>query len=277
MPFHVHTCLPTYGQPRVGNEAFRTFYNAGAPQRTWRLTHWRDPAPPAWSGHRQAAALVARLLAALASWGCLGLPRAASGCLGLPPLRAPGCVTHPGRTRDEPPSRAAPKPRPKVANWPKVADSERATRRCPTCRCVPWASRTSAPRSGGTSAGAAAGCVTAAERMRRAPIRSVACAMHVCTASHTACACVCACVLHVHVHGLARSPSPQRQTPPTLTPTITLVHVSPWADWLHRLRLFHLRPPPLLQGGHRRWGVLPRAERDAARAAKQNGRGQAGG
>ena len=212
-----------------------------------------------------------------AAWGCLGLPRAASGCLGLPPLRAPGCVTHPGRTRDEPPSRAAPKPRPKVANWPKVADSERATRRCPTCRCVPWASRTSAPRSGGTSAGAAAGCATAAERMPRAPIRSVACAMHVCTASHTACACVCACVLHVHVHGLARSPSPQRQTPPTLTPTITLVHVSPWADWLHRLRLFHLRPPPLLQGGHRRWGVLPRAERDAARAAKQNGRGQAGG
>lgn len=35
----------TFGQPRVGNEAFRTFYNAGAPQRTWRLTHWHDPVP----------------------------------------------------------------------------------------------------------------------------------------------------------------------------------------------------------------------------------------
>ena len=95
VPFHVHTCLPTYGQPRVGNEAFRTFYNAGAPQRTWRLTHWRDPAPPASSRHRQAAALVAPLLAALASWGYRGLPGAR-----LPPFRAPGCVTHPGRTRD---------------------------------------------------------------------------------------------------------------------------------------------------------------------------------
>ena len=114
MPFHVHTCLPTYGQPRVGNEAFRTFYNAGAPQRTWRLTHWRDPAPPAWSGHRQAAALVARLLAALASWGCLGLPRAASGCLGLPGAAAPpgswlrhAPGTHPGRAA-EPRSAQAP-------------------------------------------------------------------------------------------------------------------------------------------------------------------------
>jgi len=35
----------TYGQPRVGNHAFRSFYNAGAPRRTWRLTHWRDPVP----------------------------------------------------------------------------------------------------------------------------------------------------------------------------------------------------------------------------------------
>ena len=91
-----------------------------------------------------------------------------------------------------------------------------------------------------------------------------------CARPRTACACVCACVLHVHVHGLARSPSPQRQTPPTLTPTITLVHVSPWADWLHRLRLFHLRPPPLLQGGHRRWGVLPgRTRRCEGRQAKR--------
>ena len=107
MPFHVHTCLPTYGQPRVGNEAFRTFYNAGAPQRTWRLTHWRDPAPPAWSGHRQAAALVARLLAALASWGCLGLPRAASGC-------RPSGLLAASRTRDAPGTsrRAAPRPSP---------------------------------------------------------------------------------------------------------------------------------------------------------------------
>ena len=34
----------TFGQPRVGNRAFRAFYNAGSPDRTWRLTHWRDPA-----------------------------------------------------------------------------------------------------------------------------------------------------------------------------------------------------------------------------------------
>ena len=87
VPFHVHTCLPTYGQPRVGNEAFRTFYNAGAPQRTWRLTHWRDPAPPASSGHRQAAALVAPLLAALA--GLLGLPGAAWGQATALPTRRP--------------------------------------------------------------------------------------------------------------------------------------------------------------------------------------------
>ena len=35
----------TYGQPRVGNEAFHDFYNDNSPRVTWRLTHWRDPVP----------------------------------------------------------------------------------------------------------------------------------------------------------------------------------------------------------------------------------------
>ena len=35
----------TFGQPRVGNQAFRDFYNDNSPRVTWRLTHWRDPVP----------------------------------------------------------------------------------------------------------------------------------------------------------------------------------------------------------------------------------------
>jgi len=35
----------TYGQPRVGNQAFHDFYNDNSPRVTWRLTHWRDPVP----------------------------------------------------------------------------------------------------------------------------------------------------------------------------------------------------------------------------------------
>ena len=35
----------TFGQPRVGNQAFHDFYNDNSPRVTWRLTHWRDPVP----------------------------------------------------------------------------------------------------------------------------------------------------------------------------------------------------------------------------------------
>ena len=109
------------------------------------------------------------------------------GALPWPPGAAPpgswlrhALETHSGRTRDEPPSRAAPKPRPKVADYGRRSPILwHPTHRCRTCRCAPWASRTSAPRSGGTSDGAAAGCATAAGRTRRAPTRSVACAMRV--------------------------------------------------------------------------------------------------
>lgn len=34
----------TFGEPRVGNQAFREFYNQGA-HVSWRITHWRDPVP----------------------------------------------------------------------------------------------------------------------------------------------------------------------------------------------------------------------------------------
>ena len=34
----------TFGEPRVGNTAFRNFYNNGS-KVSWRLTHWRDPVP----------------------------------------------------------------------------------------------------------------------------------------------------------------------------------------------------------------------------------------
>jgi predicted lipase len=34
----------TYGQPRVGNEAFRQWYNQG-PHVSWRATHYKDPVP----------------------------------------------------------------------------------------------------------------------------------------------------------------------------------------------------------------------------------------
>jgi hypothetical protein len=34
----------TYGQPRVGNQAFADFYDTGT-HVSWRVTHWRDPVP----------------------------------------------------------------------------------------------------------------------------------------------------------------------------------------------------------------------------------------
>jgi len=34
----------TYGQPRVGNQAFADFYMVGT-QVSWRVTHHRDPVP----------------------------------------------------------------------------------------------------------------------------------------------------------------------------------------------------------------------------------------
>ena len=34
----------TFGEPRVGNQAFRDFYSKGS-HVSWRVTHWRDPVP----------------------------------------------------------------------------------------------------------------------------------------------------------------------------------------------------------------------------------------
>lgn len=34
----------TYGEPRVGNQAFHDFYNTGT-KVSWRITHWKDPVP----------------------------------------------------------------------------------------------------------------------------------------------------------------------------------------------------------------------------------------
>jgi len=34
----------TYGEPRVGNTAFKNFYNQGT-HLSWRVTHWQDPVP----------------------------------------------------------------------------------------------------------------------------------------------------------------------------------------------------------------------------------------
>lgn len=38
------TAVYTFGQPRVGNQAFQAFYNTG-PHVAWRVTHWKDPVP----------------------------------------------------------------------------------------------------------------------------------------------------------------------------------------------------------------------------------------
>jgi len=38
------TAVYTYGQPRIGNEKFREFYDSGT-SISWRLTHQRDPIP----------------------------------------------------------------------------------------------------------------------------------------------------------------------------------------------------------------------------------------
>merc|ERR1711998_226051 len=35
----------TFGQPRLGNQAFATYYKDSSVWPTWRITHWRDPVP----------------------------------------------------------------------------------------------------------------------------------------------------------------------------------------------------------------------------------------
>ena len=97
-----------------------------------------------------------------------------------------------------------------------------------------------------------------------------------CARPRTACACVCACVQHVHVHGLHAPPNPNvSHLPPSPPPPPSSTsHLGQIGYIGFDFSIYdHLHYFKEVIGD----GACFRAERDAARGAKQNGRGPAGG